>query len=276
MSLLLSLTTGGGGAVNYSLTCATGSYAVTGNAALLNRGYSLSCNVGAYNVTGQTALLKHGYALTCAAGSYAVSGVAATLTYTPGSAGPVNYSLTCATGSYAVAGVAAVLSLTRRLGCSAGSYVLTGNVATLTYTPGSPGAANYSLTCAAGSYVITGYDAVLTFTGLVTERPQGAGHGGKNARKRAYRLRERYEDAIANPLPKSRDESVAAIMAVLAGPTVDGMPVAVTNKVLSKLLALPNRVVAEVVDTAETDRQAAIALAMLYEQYDEEDILLLL
>ena len=79
-----------GGGTAYSLTCATGSYAVTGQAATFtyasNVNYALACAVGNYTVTGQAATFTYtagqiNYALTFTAGNYAVTGKNATLTY---------------------------------------------------------------------------------------------------------------------------------------------------------------------------------------------------
>jgi hypothetical protein len=70
--------------INYSLSCATGSYAVTGNAA------SFSYVHGNVN-----------YSLACSAGSYAVTGKAASFSYVHGN---VNYDLSCKTGTYTVTG----------------------------------------------------------------------------------------------------------------------------------------------------------------------------
>ena len=82
---------GGGGAVNYTLSCAAGAYSYTGNDATLTwvaqpTDYTLTCDTGAYAYTGKDATLvvKRNYTLVCAAGSYAYTGVAATLTYVSG------------------------------------------------------------------------------------------------------------------------------------------------------------------------------------------------
>lgn len=87
MSLLLALTASGGGAVNYTLSGAAGSYSYTGKSATFTVGKKLSG----------------------AAGSYAYTGQAGILTYTPGSAS-VSYSLSGAYGVYSVSGQQATLS----------------------------------------------------------------------------------------------------------------------------------------------------------------------
>ena len=105
-------------AVNYSLTCANGSYTVTGQNATLTyvgapQNYTLTCANGSYAVTGQSATLTYSaghtnYTLTCANGAYSVTGQIATLTYTPGTSSHA-YSLICANGNYFVNGQSAIL-----------------------------------------------------------------------------------------------------------------------------------------------------------------------
>lgn len=126
-----------GGKVAYTLTCAAGSYAVTGQTATLT-----------YTSHGSIA-----YSLSCAAGSYSVTGQAATL--------HVSHKLTAAAGSYSVTGIAATLKVSHRLTAVKGAYSVTGYPATLTYVSKTPVA--YALTCDAGSYVVSGFPAGLTY-----------------------------------------------------------------------------------------------------------------
>ena len=86
----LAWTATSGGATNYSLTCASGSYAVTGQAATFALAKKLTAATGSYNVTGQPATLTYtagasgiAYNLSCEAGSYSVAGQAAQLIFTP-------------------------------------------------------------------------------------------------------------------------------------------------------------------------------------------------
>ena len=146
-----------GGATNYTLTCAAGSYAVTGQAATLKRNRSLSLAAGAYSYSGVSAGLKRNVKLICAAGSYLLTGNAATLTYTPGA---VNYTLVCSAGSYSLTGQAATLTRGYALNVAAGAYVVAGNDAALTYTPGQ---VDYTLACDAGAYVVVGVSAELSY-----------------------------------------------------------------------------------------------------------------
>jgi len=120
MSLLLALTASGGGAVNYTLSCATGAYAYAGNAASLKQAHSLVLAPGAYTLSGKAATLTVARRLALAPGAYAYTGQAATLTY---SSGGVDYTLTCAAGEYAYAGSDAALSYAPGTGVSAKSGV---------------------------------------------------------------------------------------------------------------------------------------------------------
>jgi hypothetical protein len=182
---LTTWTASGGGATTYSLACASGSYSVTGQAAVLKVSHSLICAAGSYTVTGQPAGLKLARTLLLSAGSYSVTGQAATLAYSGGVVPAVPYSLTCsagsytvtgqsagltvarkltlATGSYTLAGQVAGLLVARRLTLAAGVYTVTGQAATLTYTTGV-GPTARTLICSAGSYLVSGQAATLTYT----------------------------------------------------------------------------------------------------------------
>lgn len=111
MSLLLAL---GGAAtpVNYVLTCDSGTYTYTGQAATLSLERRLTCDTGAYVYTGQDATLQVRRSLVCDVGSYVYTGNDAALTYVPGA---VNYTLTCDSGSYVYTGQDATLSLTQNV-----------------------------------------------------------------------------------------------------------------------------------------------------------------
>jgi hypothetical protein len=141
MSLLLAVGSGGAG-VNYSLTCASGSYTLTGQPALLKVTRRLICDSGSYSLTGQATLLK------------------------------VSHRLVCDAGSYSFTGQAALLKVSRALLCDAGAYNLTGNAATLTYTAGT-GAVAYNLICSVGAYNLSGNDATLIYTSGQATRLKG-------------------------------------------------------------------------------------------------------
>ena len=146
---------GGGSPVNYALTCAVGSYAITGQAATLTVGRRMALDAGAYAVAGQAATLKVSRRLTLDAGAYTLTGNAATLT--------VNRRLALDAGAYTYAGQAAALTVARRLALDAGAYTYTGQAATLDYVPGAAGVV-YTLDLAAGAYTIAGQNSDLTYT----------------------------------------------------------------------------------------------------------------
>lgn len=114
--------------INYSLTCDSGTFTITGTAASLEYGYELAADPGSYAITGTAASLEVGYKLTCASGSYLITGTAATLT----EAG--TFSLVCDAGSFAVTGTAAGLRYSRLLSCVAGAFSITGQNASLVYS----------------------------------------------------------------------------------------------------------------------------------------------
>ena len=92
-----------GGATNYTLVCAVGSYAITGKNATFSLAKKLTAATGSYTVTGKPASLSLARKLTASAGSYALTGQAAALIYTAG-ASSIAYSLTCSAGSYNLLG----------------------------------------------------------------------------------------------------------------------------------------------------------------------------
>jgi hypothetical protein len=174
-----------GGFVAYSLSCATGTYILAGQAATLNYSRTLTCDTGSYSIAGNPAALTYvpgaglvNYVLTCDVGAYALAGQPATLTYArslTASAGAYalsgvdatftrGYSLVCDTGAYSIAGQAATLQRSYSLTCDAGEYSLAGSAATLLYVNGGAPVA-YVLDCGSGSYLLVGQDATLYWSG---------------------------------------------------------------------------------------------------------------
>jgi hypothetical protein len=129
----------GSSGIAYALSCANGSYVLTGQSAVLKPKYNyvLSCTNGAYSIAGKDATLIYyagaaSYALNADAGTYAVTGQSATL------AKIYNYSLSCANGNYAITGENAVLNFSGQqqaygLACNTGNYGINGQASTLTY-----------------------------------------------------------------------------------------------------------------------------------------------
>jgi len=179
------------------LSLAAGSFALSGSAAILKVGRVLVGSAGSFTLSGSAAVLKtnrklplvagaftlSGSNLTpivnrklaLATGSFVINGSAATLTYTPGTAGPINYSLALAAGSFNLSGSSATLSVGRKLSLAAGSLTLSGSATGLirgVKLPAAAGsyalsgsAANFSLgrklALASGSYALTGSAATL-------------------------------------------------------------------------------------------------------------------
>ncbi len=84
--------------INYSLACATGSYAVTGKNAGFVYSKNLNATAGNYTVSGKPAAFVYAHKLICTTGSYAVTGKAASFIVNH------NYDLSCITGTYTVTG----------------------------------------------------------------------------------------------------------------------------------------------------------------------------
>jgi hypothetical protein len=143
---------------HYTLTCEAGSYALTGaNADLtVTRHYTLTCEAGSYSLTGTNVDLtvKRNYALACSAGNYLITGTDATLTVQR------NYTLVCEPGSYSLTGTDITFGNSKAysLTCEAGAYTLTGSNVSFVIQR------NYSLACETGSYTLTGSDVTLTYT----------------------------------------------------------------------------------------------------------------
>ena len=123
------------GGSTYTLTAATGSFTLPGQAAALKVGHVLTAAAGSFALTGVAAALKRGYTLTAAPGSFALTGQAATLVYTAG--GTNHYTLAAATGSFGLTGQAATLTRSYRLSCAAGSFSVTGQAADLVHATAS-------------------------------------------------------------------------------------------------------------------------------------------
>ena len=143
------------GSNDYTLTCAAGSYSLTGTDCTLthtpaSQNLTLACSAGSYSLTGTNADLtvtRH-YTLTCEAGSYALTGTNADLTVKR------NYVLACSAGNYLITGTDATLTVQRNytLVCESGSYLLTGTDAGIVVQR------NYTFVCEPGSYLLTGTD----------------------------------------------------------------------------------------------------------------------
>ena len=89
---------------NLTLTCAAGSYSLTGTnvtlTATVKQNLTLACNAGSYTLTGSDVdfVLQRNYSLECGAGSYSLTGTNVLFEVKR------NYVLTCAAGSYSLTG----------------------------------------------------------------------------------------------------------------------------------------------------------------------------
>lgn len=137
----------GGG---YTLTAASGSYALSGQAATITKTRIVSAGQGSYSYSGQSATILKTRIVAAAQGSYSYTGQAATVLK--------SNVISAAAGSYAYAGQAASILKGWVLTAANGSYSVTGQAATINYTPA---AGSYVLNAAAGSYALTGQSATI-------------------------------------------------------------------------------------------------------------------
>lgn len=137
------------------LAAATQSFTLTGNAARLARGYTLAASSGTFTLTGQAAALTAARKMAAASGTFTLTGNAAGLA--------AARKLTASSASFTLTGQDAGLKAARVLTAASGSFALTGNDATLTYS-----AAGKTLTADAGTFVLTGNPAALSVARKLT------------------------------------------------------------------------------------------------------------
>jgi hypothetical protein len=150
----------------YTLTAATGSFALTGTATGLTAARLLTATSRSYALTGNAAGLLRGVRLTAATGSFALTGTATNFLRA--------VRLIAGTGAFSLTGQSAGLLRGVRLTAASGTFSFTGNAATLTYTPFS-GA--YTLPVDTGSFSFTGNAATLTYTPVAEESSSTADIG---------------------------------------------------------------------------------------------------
>ena len=141
-------------AFNRVLAADTQSYALTGQATGLAFNRTLAAASGSFTLTGQDAGLAFNRVLSAASGSFALDGQDVTLTYTPISG--ATYTLGAASGSFALTGQDTGLAFNRVLTADTQSYSLSGDVAGLAF--------NRVLAADTVSYALTGQDVTLTYT----------------------------------------------------------------------------------------------------------------
>jgi hypothetical protein len=139
MSLLLlfNQASGGGGAVNYTLSIAGSLFTVTTNDIALRRGYSLPIAASSFTVNSNNIALRRGYSLPIAASAFAITSNNVGLTYTAGTPA-INYTLSIAASSFTVTSNNIALRRGHSLVIAASSFAVTRNNVTLTYTSGAP------------------------------------------------------------------------------------------------------------------------------------------
>ncbi len=143
------------GGTTYTLTCNSGSFAVTGSSVDLNAIRKLAANSGAFNVTGTDVELTHqtveSYELTCNPGSFAVTGTNVDLT--------ASRLLTANTGSYTITGANVDLLPVYTLNVNPGLYTVVGS--NVDFVKSS------MLSAASGEFTLTGSNVTLTAAGDV-------------------------------------------------------------------------------------------------------------
>ncbi len=162
------------GGASYTLTCAAGSYSLSGASAGLIASHRVTAAQGVYTITGNPAAAVAGHRMTAATGSYSITGNAATLTYTPAGA-----SLPAAAGSYAITGNAVNMRAAHRLVAEAGAYTITGNAVTNPGEEVPPVSGGGGVSGGAGNL-----REIRAFADLLSKRPT------KAAKKRLRRVLE--------------------------------------------------------------------------------------
>jgi hypothetical protein len=144
------------GGAAYTLTAASGSFALTGIAAAPRAGRTLAAATRSYALTGNATGLRAARALGAAVGSFALTGTAAGLA--KGS------RLSAATGAFTLTGVSSAISFGRRLTAGAGTFILVGTATGLH--------AGKALLAGTGAFSLAG-----TAAGLVPARVLAASAG---------------------------------------------------------------------------------------------------
>lgn len=106
------------GTIAYTLTCAQGSYSLTGQTLGMIQALTMACAQGSYALTGIATVLNKGYTLVAAMGSYALTGIDLTMTK--------SLIISLAQGAYTLSGQALTLSLGLVMSCATGFYTLSG------------------------------------------------------------------------------------------------------------------------------------------------------
>ena len=141
----------------FSLTAASGSYALSGQPVSLTQAHVVPANQGSYVLSGQDIGLEYGHTVIAAQGSYALSGQDVAF--------PRGYAVGAAQGSYALNGQAVTPAWGHRLDAGQGSYALSGQDTSFPL--------GFAVTAEPGAYVLSGQAIALLFDRVVAAA-QGA------------------------------------------------------------------------------------------------------
>lgn len=158
----------GGGGPTYTLTAATGSFTLTGQAANLVVSRKLTAATGSFTLTGQSTNLKVSRNLVAGTGTFSLTGISANLVYTPVSG--ATYTLTAQTGVFNLTGQAAAFKVSRKL------------------------------TAETGSFVFGGYPVVFSYSGDVVPTQTKGGAGRAKIKKKRQKLVKREVDETLQQL----------------------------------------------------------------------------
>jgi hypothetical protein len=136
----------------YSLSCAAGSYALTGLDMSPLRTAKVDASGGSYALTGQDAGAYYGRKVAADTGTYALTGQDATLLRAA--------RIAADAGDYALTGQDLAALLGRKLEAEAGSYALTGE--DIAFIRG------YGIAAEAGAYALSGLDSTLLRNALLS------------------------------------------------------------------------------------------------------------
>lgn len=136
----------------YTLTSATGSFVLTGNASVFPRTRVMPAATGAYTLTGVAAGLKHGFPITASPASFSLTGTDNILRQ--------GYAMPATAASFTLTGIDVTLTPSGRiLQADTASFVLTGNNAVLTH--------QYKMAASTGSFILTGIDVAFIGSGKI-------------------------------------------------------------------------------------------------------------
>lgn len=224
---------GGAGGASYTLTCAAGSYSLSGASAALVASHRVAAAQGSYVITGEPAAMVAGHQMAAVAGSYNITGNAANLVYVP-----PGVVLPAAGGSYTLTGNDIAMRAAHRLVAESGAYTITGSAVT------TPGEEVPPTTGGGGAYGGGGnVREVRAFADLLTKaRPT------KAAKKRLRRVLEVEALELLPDEPEAikAAQEIAAVVAKKELQAIERRPV--TAAPLAALPFDPSEMIRKMVD----------------------------